>query len=163
MSVTSSGDSRSPRLHCTPLAMLALLIAGFCLGLFASVGLPGLDRTLLSNSDPITESTASDPWAVARQALERGEFASAREYLLPLAGGGHAGAQQALARLYGEGLGGDRSHAQAYQWFRLAADQGEAEAQLALAALYAHGYGVNRDLARAAFWSTRAQAQIDAR
>ena len=158
MSVTSS-----PRVRCTAPAMLALLIAGFCLGLFASVGLPGLDRTLLSSSEPMAESTPSDPWAVARRALERREFASAREHLLPLAEDGHAGAQQALARLYGEGLGGDRSHARAYQWFQRAAEQGEAEAQLALAALYAHGYGVNRDLARAAFWSTRAQAQIDAR
>lgn len=143
--------------------MLALLGAGFGLGLLVSVGLPGLDPVPHSPRQAATESTTDDAWSGIRRALDQGDYTAARGQLLPLAEAGEARAQRTLARLHRDGLGGVRSHAQAYHWFRQAAEQGNAEAQLALAALYAHGYGVPRDLARAAFWSTRAQAQTRAR
>ncbi|MCK8516929.1 hypothetical protein M0534_11420 [Methylonatrum kenyense] len=143
--------------------MLALLTAGFGLGLLVSAGLPGIDRLLAPERSPPPESTPDSSWSAVQHALDQATYAEARGLLLPLAEAGQARAQRHLARLHRDGQGGVRSHAQAYYWFQRAAEQGDARAQQALAGLYAHGYGVDRDLARAAFWSTRARLQDDSR
>ena len=54
--------------------------------------------------------------------------------------------------MYREGRGVPQDAAEAFRWFRLAAEQGHASAQVLLGAMYATGRGVPQDEAEAVRW-----------
>ncbi len=70
----------------------------------------------------------ADPLAKAEGALARGDFAGAREILVPLAQGGNTQAQTRLAEMYASGLGVSRNYIQAYIWYSLATRGGSTTA-----------------------------------
>ena len=85
-------------------------------------------------------------------ALQRGDYALAREEFLRLAQDGHAAAQYSLGFLYDYGEGVQQSHSEAAKWYRKAAEQGLARAQFSLGIMYESGTGVPLDLARSYKW-----------
>jgi len=70
----------------------------------------------------------ADPLAKAEGALARGDYAGAREILVPLAQGGNTQAQVRLAEMYASGQGVSRNYIQAYIWYSLAARGGSTTA-----------------------------------
>ena len=69
---------------------------------------------------------------------------------LEQARGGDVNAQNILGALYLAGTGTARSEAEAFNWFKRAAEQGHAAAQANLGTLYIEGIGVAKDLNRGA-------------
>ena len=65
------------------------------------------------------------------------------------AGNGDAQAQYELGRMYSNGKGVEKDHAEAVKWFTLAAEQGHAGGQNSLGSSYLNGKGVAQDLAEA--------------
>ena len=70
----------------------------------------------------------AEPLAKAEGALARGDYAGAREILVPLAQGGNTQAQVRLAEMYASGQGVSRNYIQAYIWYSLAARGGSTTA-----------------------------------
>jgi TPR repeat protein len=101
--------------------------------------------------------------ASADAAFKRGDYATVRRLVKPLADAGNAKAQNYLGLLYDDGLGVPRNDAQAVVWYRRAADQGNAAAQYNLGRLYDNGHGVPQDDAQAMAWYRKAADQGDAR
>lgn len=95
--------------------------------------------------------------STAREALERGYYATARQYLHETAEAGDAGAQNALANLYYLGLGGAKDPAAAVQWYLKSAAQAHSPAQVNVARMYRLGLGVKRDVLRSFAWLLQAQ------
>lgn len=93
------------------------------------------------------------------QAYERGQFANALQFLLPLANEGDAVAQHHLGLMYEEGKGVRADPVQARQWFERAAQVGYAEAQFRLGRLHADGKGGTADGVQAARWYLLAAGQ----
>ncbi len=94
----------------------------------------------------------------ADDALDRGYYAIAREYLESGANAGDAGAQNALANLYYLGLGGAKDQARAVQWYLKSAAQGHTPAQVNVARMYRLGLGVKRDVIRSFGWLLHARS-----
>ncbi len=88
----------------------------------------------------------------ADQAFRAGDYAKARQLLLPLADTGDSSAQYKLAVMYDQGLGLEQDFLQAKKWYQRAAESGNIAAQYNLAILYYNGQGVQRDLAQAYAW-----------
>jgi hypothetical protein len=61
--------------------------------------------------------------------------------------------------MYQNGKGVPQDHAEAFKWYRLAANQGVVDAQLNLGVMYGNGYGVIQDYTRALMWWTIAASQ----
>jgi TPR repeat protein len=99
--------------------------------------------------------------AAADAAFRRGDYATVRQLMKPLADAGNAKAQNYLGVLYDNGFGVPRDDAQAVAWYRKAADQGNAAAQSNLGRLYDNGHGVPQDDARALSWYRKAAEQGD--
>ena len=72
---------------------------------------------------------------------------------------GDAASQLALGRAYSTGHGVDKDDAQAWLWYRRAAEQGHPEAQFELGERYAYGLGVRQDDGEAADWYRKAAEQ----
>lgn len=79
-------------------------------------------------------------------AQRAGNFGLARMWYSIAAHTGNAGAQNNLAGLYAEGLGGSRDDAQAAKWFEKAASAGVDQAKFNLSNFYEEGRGVPRDI-----------------
>jgi Sel1 repeat len=77
-----------------------------------------------------------DPMEKARDAAQRGDFATALELWRPLAERGDAAAQDHLGAAYELGNGVPQDDATAVAWYRKAADQGNAMAQTNLGEMY---------------------------
>ena len=92
-------------------------------------------------------------------AARRGDFATAKSELEPLAEQGNADAQYNLGLMYVRGDGVTKDPKKGIQWYRLAAKQGRAEAQNNLAFMYAEGEGVTQDFIRAHMWWSIAASQ----
>lgn len=99
----------------------------------------------------------------AREALERGYYGLARDYLLRDAQSGDAHAQNALANLYYLGLGGAKDQTRAVHWYLKSAAQEHAPAQVNVARMYRLGLGVKRDVIRSFAWLLHAQENGNAR
>ncbi|MGA3081513.1 MAG: tetratricopeptide repeat protein [Terracidiphilus sp.] len=82
--------------------------------------------------------------------------------LLAKAQAGDVTAQTKLGYAFNLGQGAPQDYAQAFAWYRKAADQGDAKAQLDLGILYYHGQGVTQDYTQAAIWYRKAADQGDA-
>ena len=93
------------------------------------------------------------------QASRSGEYETALEKWHPLAQQGHAKAQFNMGVLYENGLGVQKDHAQAADWYKKAAEQGLKEAQNNLGKNYAQGTGVEQDYIRAYKWLSLAAEQ----
>jgi TPR repeat protein len=110
---------------------------------------------LLSLAAPV----AAGPREDATAAQNRGDYATARRLLHPLANQGVAGAQNDLGVIYYYGQDVPQDYAEAAKWFWLAADQGLAIAQNSLGQMYAAGEGVPQDYVRAHMWFNLSAAQ----
>ena len=100
-----------------------------------------------------------------KAAYARGDYATARRELQPLAAAGNASAQTSIGILYAEGFGVDKDEAEAIKWFRMAADQGDAKAQLNLGIMYMYSLidgAQEPDKVRAYAWLNLAAAKSDA-
>jgi TPR repeat protein len=64
-----------------------------------------------------------------------------------------------LAQLIEKGKGTKRDDAEAFQWYKKAADKGFASAQSKVSEMYARGQGVPANPEQAYFWSTLAAKQ----
>ena len=93
------------------------------------------------------------------QASRSGEYETALEKWHPLAQQGHAEAQFNLGVMYENGLGVQKDHAQAVDWYKKAAEQGLKEAQNNRGKNYAQGTGVEQDYIRAYKWLSLAAEQ----
>lgn len=106
----------------------------------------------------------------ARQAFDRGDYATSIAAYAARAAAGEVAAQNFLGLHYYLGLAGTRDAVQAARWFERAARAGDADAARNLAVLYEQGLGVGQDLVRAWMWyhvarlrgNERAQSAIDA-
>jgi TPR repeat protein len=86
------------------------------------------------------------------RAYDAGDYADAFTVWSDLAGRGDAEAEAAIAGLYSQGLGVERSAAKAAAWYRRAAKRGLMAAQMNSGDIYATGRGVKRDLVKAYLW-----------
>src|SRR5262249_23643537 len=110
-------------------------------------------------ADAIRHSAQADELQSGIAAYDRGDYATARKILTPIAKrcdeyadshfGAIADAQHMLGQMYWAGLGGPKDHDEATTWYRRAADRGQAEAQAALANMYLHGQSVPRNTKKA--------------
>jgi localization factor PodJL len=75
------------------------------------------------------------------------------------ANAGEAAAQFALAARYASGDGVEQDWAEAFKWFKLAAEQGMPTAQHNLAVMYERSRGTDQDLEQAAAWYEKAAEQ----
>jgi hypothetical protein len=98
----------------------------------------------------------------ANAAYKRGDFATAKQILQPLAERGEAGAQNGLGYMYEHGQGVPQNYAEALKWFRKAAEQGYAMGQNNLAHMYHVGLGVPQNYAEALKWFRKAAEQGEA-
>ncbi|WP_439533076.1 hypothetical protein [Polymorphobacter sp.] len=87
----------------------------------------------------------------------RGDFATARAALAPLAARGSPVAETLLGGMAARGQGIEPNHATAAAWWLRAAQRGYGPAQLALARALAEGRGVSRDVGQAWLWARRAE------
>jgi TPR repeat protein len=108
-------------------------------------------------------SAATAAWAGALedgvQAYERKHYSDAFVLLRPEAERGQAQAQYFVGRMFEDGYGTERSHAEAAKWYRLSAEQGNPLAQHALSVFYAVGWAVPVDLAESLKWVRRSAEQ----
>lgn len=93
------------------------------------------------------------------QAYERGQFANALQFLMPLANEGDAVAQYHLGLMYEDGKGVRADPAQARRWYERAAQVGHGDAQFRLGRLHADGKGVPADGVKASRWYLMAAGQ----
>lgn len=95
----------------------------------------------------------------SRNAIMRGDFATAFKELLPVAQQGFAAAQNGIGHMHATAKGVARDYAAAARWFRKSAEQGYAYAQYNLGFLYSNGNGVPQDYAEAVKWYRKAAQQ----
>lgn len=72
--------------------------------------------------------------------------------LLERAAGGDSDAQFALGLMYYEGDHVEKNHAEAAEWWRMAAENGHIESQFAIGSAYYSGDGVEQDKAEGIKW-----------
>ncbi len=128
----------TPKAKLAALALIAVLSAGFTLGLTAP---------------------AWAGWDEGVAAYDRGDYATALREWRPLAEQGNANAQLLLGLMYDNGQGVPQDYAEALQWYRKAAEQGIAKAQFNLGIMYDNGQGVSQDYAEALQWYRKAAEQ----
>ena len=89
----------------------------------------------------------------ARDLMEAGEFAAAREALLPAARSGNADAEELIGVMYALGLGVEKDPERAFEWYLRASMKGHPGAQSGLGWYYELGIGLPApDLVRAYLW-----------
>ena len=91
-------------------------------------------------------SAKAESWI---KAYRSGDYENAHALLGPLASGGDAKAQFALALLYHKGSGVEKDYEKAAKWYREAADGGNKAAQNNLGVMYRRGEGVEKDVREA--------------
>ncbi|NOD32695.1 MULTISPECIES: tetratricopeptide repeat protein [Ruegeria] len=91
----------------------------------------------------------------ARDLMEAGQFAAAREELLPAARSGNAEAEELIGVMYGLGLGVEQDYERAFEWYLRASMKGHPGAQSGVGWYYELGLGMPApDLVRAYMWYT---------
>jgi TPR repeat protein len=89
----------------------------------------------------------------ARDLMEAGKFAEAREALLPAARSGNADAEELIGVMYALGLGVERDPERAFEWYLRSSMKGHPGAQSGLGWYYELGLGLPApDLVRAYLW-----------
>ena len=102
-------------------------------------------------------------WEEAVSAIRQGDYATAREELMPLAEEGNIDAQYLLGVMYKNGEGGDEDFVEAVRWLYAAAEQGSVGAQYNIGIMYSKGMGVIQDEVQAAHWFHKAADRGDSR
>ena len=91
----------------------------------------------------------------ARDLMEEGRFAEAREALWPAARSGNAEAEELIGVMYAMGLGVPKDDQRAFEWYLRSAMKGHAGAQSGVGWYYEVGRGIPApDLVRAYMWYT---------
>ncbi|MBV8191286.1 MAG: SEL1-like repeat protein, partial [Alphaproteobacteria bacterium] len=124
---------------------------------------PSTEAEVVAKPEVAAPRAEAEDLAEADSAFKRGDYATVRRLMKPLADAGNAKAQNYLGVLYDDGMGVPRDDAQAVAWYRKAADQGNAAAQYNLGRLYDNGHGVPQDDAQAVAWYRKAADQGDVR
>lgn len=89
----------------------------------------------------------------ARDMMEAGQFAQAREMLWPAARSGNAEAEELIGVMYAMGLGVERDDRRAFEWYLRSAMKGHPGAQSGVGWYYEIGRGMPApDLVRAYMW-----------
>lgn len=89
----------------------------------------------------------------ARDLMEAGKFAQAREELWPAARSGNADAEELIGVMYALGLGVERDPERAFEWYLRSAMKGHPGAQSGVGWYYEVGLGMPApDLTRAYMW-----------
>ena len=112
----------------------------------------------------IAVSSCSGKYEDAKDAYDKGDFATAYRIFRPLAEQGRADAQFFLGMMYENGQGVPETVPEAAKWYRKAAEQGIAAAQLTLGNMYYkgtfnNGQGIPQDYSQAFKWYRRAAEQ----
>lgn len=94
-------------------------------------------------------------------AYDRADRDSALGVWLEQARAGDAEAQYRVGEIHEDGMGRAPDYAQAFHWYRQAAEQGHRKAQVALGYLYEMGQGVEQDLGESLRWYRRAAGAGD--
>ncbi len=86
-------------------------------------------------------------WKEGREAVDRGDYATALKEFHPLAEEGNKDAQAILGYIYDNGAknGVPRNYQEAHKWYRLAAENGVAQSQIALGRMYWEGRDIPQD------------------
>ncbi len=113
----------------------------------------------LATTLALAPEVQAEGFADGLRAYDAGDYTAAYSVWSDLARRGDAEAEAALAGLYFEGLGVERSAAKAAAWYQHAARRGLMAAQMNLGDMYAAGRGVRRDLVKAYLWLGLAAAQ----
>ncbi len=150
----------TPKTIFAGLALIAVLCAGFTLGLTAPAW-GHEDKLAHPNQldEHLREVFLDKSYERGEAAYVRGDYATALREWRPLAEQGYAYVQYALGLMYGKGRGVSQDYAEAANWLRKAAEQGHAEAQYILGTMYRDGGGVPQDYAEALKWSRKAAEQ----
>ena len=107
---------------------------------------------LLAVSSLVSSPAAADIEA-ARDLMEAGRFAEAREMLWPAARSGNADAEELIGVMYALGLGVERDEVRAFEWYLRSAMKGHPGAQSGVGWYYEVGIGMPApDLVRAYMW-----------
>ncbi|MEM1302879.1 MAG: tetratricopeptide repeat protein [Pseudomonadota bacterium] len=89
----------------------------------------------------------------ARDMMEAGQFAEARDALWPAARSGNAEAEELIGVMYALGLGVEQDFTRAFEWYLRSAMKGHAGAQSGVGWYYEVGLGMPEpDLTRAYMW-----------
>jgi TPR repeat protein len=89
----------------------------------------------------------------ARDLMEKGQFAEAREALWPAARSGNAEAEELIGVMYALGLGVEQDYVRAFDWYLRSAMKGHPGAQSGVGWYYETGLGLPApDLVRAFLW-----------
>ena len=89
----------------------------------------------------------------ARDLMEAGRFAEAREALWPAARSGNADAEELIGVMYAMGLGVEQDYTRAFEWYLRSAMKGHPGAQSGVGWYYEVGLGMPApDLVRAYMW-----------
>ena len=89
----------------------------------------------------------------ARDLMEAGRFAEAREALWPAARSGNADAEELIGVMYALGLGVEQDYTRAFEWYLRSAMKGHPGAQSGVGWYYEVGLGMPApDLVRAYMW-----------
>lgn len=86
--------------------------------------------------------TAKAGFEEGKSAFEKGNFATAKQELQPLADKGDAKAQNLIGQMYLEGKGEDVNYKKAMEWFLKAAEQGYPNSQTNIGEMYLKNQGV---------------------
>ncbi|KIT16627.1 tetratricopeptide repeat protein [Jannaschia aquimarina] len=104
--------------------------------------------TLLALSSPAAADIEE-----ARDLMEAGRFAEAREMLWPAARSGNADAEELIGVMYALGLGVEKDEVRAFEWYLRSAMKGHPGAQSGVGWYYEVGIGMPApDLTRAYMW-----------
>ncbi len=95
---------------------------------------------------------AGEKTKAGKEAIDRGDYATALKEWRPLAEQGEARAQTNLGVMYRLGEGVPQDDTEAVRWYRRAAEQGHTKAQFKLGAMYFMGRGVPQDDVQAHMW-----------
>lgn len=98
-------------------------------------------------------SPASADLEPARDLMEAGKFAEARDLLWPAARSGNAEAEELIGVMYALGLGVGQDYVRAFEWYLRSAMKGHPGAQSGVGWYYEVGLGMpSPDLVRAYMW-----------
>ncbi len=101
----------------------------------------------------LLSSPAFSEIEAARDLMDAGKFAQAREELLPAARSGNADAEELIGVMYAMGLGVARDDERAFEWYLRSAMKGHPGAQSGVGWYYEVGRGMpSIDLVRAYMW-----------
>jgi uncharacterized protein len=95
-------------------------------------------------------------WANYQEALQKKDYNTAFQELMPLAQKGDAKAQTILGKMYAMGQGVSQNQAEALKWFKKAAEKENAEAQFGIGVMYFKGQGVTQNYIEAMKWFKKA-------